>query len=216
MDNNKTKRIIADIFMICLLIIFPHLGLLPMYAFSVLLIALIWFYLRFFNEKLNDIGFRFFDFNFRAFWLGGIIGIGYAVFAFWVIGPLVKWIGLKQADVSDFNYIRHNPFNLLFLLAIACFLVIPFEELVFRGFIFTRIKAMVNNKYAFAVSGLITSILFALYHYQEGAGAVVIIFIFALFITWLYRLFGGNLWYLIFFHIFYDIFMLTAIYLGYM
>lgn len=210
------KRIIADIFMVCLLIIFPHLGLLPMYAFSILLIGLIWIYLRFFNETFSRIGFRFSDLTFRSFWMGGAIGIGYAMMAFWIIGPLVEWLGLKPADVSDFNFIRHNLFNYLFLLAIACFLVIPFEEIVFRGFVFTRVKAMLNGKYTFVASALITSILFALYHYQEGAGAVIIIFIFALFIMWLYKRFNGNLWYLIFFHITYDIFMLTAIYLGYM
>lgn len=208
------KRAIADIFMICFLIIFPHLGYCPCMLFLFLLIGSIWAYLRFFNESFSSIGFRFSDITLRSFWIGGIIGIGYAMLAFWIIGPLIEWLGLKPADVSDFKFIRHNPFNYLYLLTIACFLVIPFEEIVFRGFIFTRVKAMLNGKYAFVASAIIASVLFALYHYQEGIGAVIIIFIFALFIMWLYKLFKSNLWYLIFFHITYDVFMLTAIYLG--
>jgi membrane protease YdiL (CAAX protease family) len=98
------------------------------------------------------------------------------------------------------------------LILLAAVLVIPYEEIVFRGFIFNRVKAMFSK--SFLVSGLITSILFALYHWQEGWGAVIAIFIFALVITWLYKIFKGNLWYLIFFHIAYDVFMLTMILLG--
>jgi membrane protease YdiL (CAAX protease family) len=92
--------------------------------------------------------------------------------------------------------------------------VIPYEEVVFRGFIFNRLKKICNG--SFILSGLITSILFALYHLQEGWGAVIAIFIFALFITWLYKVFKGNLWYLIFFHLAYDVFMLTTILKGWM
>ncbi len=104
----------------------------------------------------------------------------------------------------------------MLLLVIACLLVIPFEEIVYRGFILTRIKAMINSKWAFILSGVITSIIFAFYHYQEGTGAVISIFFGSLIVIWLYKLFKGNLWYLIFYHIVYDVFMLTAIYLGYM
>jgi membrane protease YdiL (CAAX protease family) len=98
------------------------------------------------------------------------------------------------------------------LLLLAAFLVVPYEEIVFRGFIFNRVRATFNK--SFLISGVITSILFALYHWQEGIGAVIAIFIFALFITWLYKVFKGNLWYLIFFHLAYDVFMLTMIRLG--
>jgi len=203
--------------MIIFLVVFPHMGLLPMYAFSILLLLLIWGYLKLYQEGFSDIGFRFRDISFRSFWLGGSIGLGFAMLMYWLVGPLLTWWGFAPANVSDFYYIRHNFAQLLILLAIACFLVIPFEEIVYRGFIFTRVKAMAaDSKYSFAISGLITSIIFTLYHYQEGAGAMISIFMGAIFVIWLYKQFKGNLWYLIFFHIVYDIFMLTAIYLGYM
>jgi len=100
---------------------------------------------------------------------------------------------------------------------LAAIFVIPYEEIVFRGFIFTKIRNMAgSSRWAFTISGLITSVLFALYHYQEGPGSVICIFIFALFVTWLYKVIKGNLWYIIFFHILYDVFMLTAIRLGYL
>lgn len=211
------KRIATDLLMIAFLVVFPHMGLLPMFAFSILLLLLIGLYLKFFKEGFGDIGFKFSAINLKSVWLGGVIGVGYAMLAYWGIGPFFDRLGFTPANLSDFKYIRHNTINYLYLLSIAGFLVIPFEEIVFRGFIFTRIKALFGyGKWAFTLSGLITSILFALYHYQEGTGAMLSIFLFALFITWLYKVFDGNLWYLIFFHIFYDVFMLSAIYLGYM
>ncbi|SDD26845.1 CAAX protease self-immunity [Mucilaginibacter pineti] len=215
MRVNKWQRTVTDLFMIVFLIVFPHTGLLPMYAFSLLLLLLIWLYLRAYKENFSNIGFRFNAFTYKSLAVGGVIGIVYAVFTYWIISPVLTHLGFREANLSDFNYLRHNFFNYLFLLAIACFLVIPFEEILFRGFIFSRIKAMAG-KQAFKVSGLITSVLFALYHYQEGLGAVISIFLFAIITIWLLKLFKGNLWYVIFFHITYDIFMLTAIYLGYM
>ncbi|NOW93936.1 CPBP family intramembrane glutamic endopeptidase [Mucilaginibacter sp. SG564] len=217
MTANKSKRFLFDVMMIIVLVIFPHLGLMPMYAFAILLLLLIGGYLRLYKEGFSDIGFRFRDISFRSFWLGGSIGLGFAMLMYWLLGPLLTWLGFAPANVSDFYYIRHNAIQLFVLLAIASFLVIPFEEIVYRGFIFTRIRAMTDDsKYSFAISGLITSIIFTLYHYQEGAGAMISIFIGANFVIWLYKIVKGNLWYLIFFHIVYDIFMLTAIYLGYM
>jgi len=217
MTVNKSKRFLFDVMMIIVLVIFPHLGLMPMYAFAILLLLLIGGYLRLYKEGFSDIGFRFRDISFRSFWLGGSIGLGFAMLMYWLLGPLLTWLGFAPANVSDFYYIRHNAIQLFVLLAIASFLVIPFEEIVYRGFIFTRIRAMTDDsKYSFAISGLITSIIFTLYHYQEGAGAMISIFIGANFVIWLYKIVKGNLWYLIFFHIVYDIFMLTAIYLGYM
>src|SRR5258708_6021894 len=115
---------------------------------------------------------------------------------FWAIGPLIdKLFRFKPANYHDFDFIKHNTVNYVLVMVMAAVLVIPFEEIVFRGFIFTKIKEMVRApKWAFAISGLTTSILFALYHYQEGTASVICIFLFALFITWLYRVFNGNLW----------------------
>jgi membrane protease YdiL (CAAX protease family) len=103
------------------------------------------------------------------------------------------------------------------LLPLACLLVIPYEEIVFRGFIFSRLDNWFEaSSSAYLFSALLTSILFAFYHYQEGTGAVVQIFIFAMVQMSLLKKAKGNLWYVIFYHMLYDIFMLTAIYLGYM
>jgi membrane protease YdiL (CAAX protease family) len=212
MALSKQLRIWVDIIMIAFVMLFPHYGHLPMYAYPFVVLGVIWIYLNLNGESFNSIGFRFSDLKWRAFYVGGVIGLLYAAFHFWVLGPFITHLGFKSANLSDFNFIRHHFINYLLLLLLAAFLVIPYEEIVFRGFIFNRVKVMFKK--SFLISGIITSVLFALYHWQEGVGAVIAIFIFALFITWLYKVFKGNLWYLIFFHLAYDVFMLTIILLG--
>ncbi|WP_426671573.1 CPBP family intramembrane glutamic endopeptidase [Mucilaginibacter sp. McL0603] len=212
MPLSKQTRIWVDIIMIAFVMLFPHYAHLPMYAYPFVVLGVIWIYLNFNKESFASIGFRFADLKWRAFYVGGVIGLVYAAFHFWILGPFITHLGFKSANLSDFNFIRHHFINYIFLLLLAAFLVVPYEEIVFRGFIFNRVRVMFGK--SFLISAIITSILFALYHWQEGWGAVIAIFIFALFITWLYKVFKGNLWYLIFFHLLYDTFMLTMILLG--
>jgi membrane protease YdiL (CAAX protease family) len=212
MALNKKYRLWLDIILIAFAMLFPHYGHLPMYAYPFVVLGVIWIYLNLNRENFSSIGFRFSDLKMRAFVLGSGIGLVYAAFHYWVLGPFITHLGFKSANLSDFNFIRHHFVNYILLILLASILVIPYEEIVFRGFIFNRVKAMFKG--SFIIGGLITSALFALYHWQEGTGAVIGIFVFALFITWLYKVFKGNLWYLIFFHIMYDVFMLTMILLG--
>lgn len=200
------------------MVLFPHLVPLPFFGYVPVVLAICWWYLRMNKQTFSDIGFRFADFRWRALLLGGGIGVAYAFFLCAVLGPLILRVtGWPPADVSAFYYIRHNTMGFIILLTVASLVAIPYEEIIFRGFIFTRIREMLPaGKWNFACSGLLTSILFAFYHIQEGASAVLTIFIGALFITWLYRIFKGNLWYLIFFHITSDIFLFTAIRMGYL
>ena len=214
MAFNKNLRILADIVMIAVVMLFPHYGHLPMYVYPFVVLGLVWIYLNFSHESFTSIGFRFSDLKWRPFYTGGALGLVFAAFQFWILGPFIIHLGFKHANLSDFSFIRHHFINYIFLVLLAAILVIPYEEIVFRGFIFNRVRAIFKSKSSFVVSGLVTSILFSLYHWQEGTGAMLGIFIFALFINWLYKLFKGNLWYLIFFHILYDIFMLTMILSG--
>jgi len=212
---NDNLRLVLDIVLIAFVMLFPHYGHLPMYAFPFVVLGAIWIYLNLVGESFTSIGFRFNDLKWRAVYIGGGIGLLYAAFHFWLLGPFLTHIGFRHANLSDFAYIKHNPINFLLLILLASVLVIPYEEIAFRGFILNRLKGILGDKgNAFSYSGLLASILFALYHWQEGWGAMIAIFIFAVIITWVYRKFKSNLWYAIFFHIAYDVFMLTMILMG--
>src|ERR1700761_3894482 len=162
MALNKKVRVWIDIALIAFVMLFPHFGHLPMYAFPFVVLGVIWIYLNLNGESFAAIGFRFSDLKMRAFLVGGTIGLLYAAFSYWILGPFITHLGFKSANLSDFNFIRHHFLNYIFLVLLAAFLVIPFEEIAFRGFSFTRIKAMVSN--SFFTSGIITSVLFAAYH----------------------------------------------------
>ncbi|MGZ3776073.1 MAG: CPBP family intramembrane glutamic endopeptidase [Mucilaginibacter sp.] len=201
--------------MVTFVILFPHYGQLPMYAYPFLILGVLWLYLHLFGERFKNIGFRFNDFNWHAIFIGGVAGLLYAIFNFELLGPLLMHLGFKQPNLSDFAHIRHHFINFLLLILLASLIVIPYEEIIFRGFILNRLKVFFGDKgNAFSFSGLLASILFALYHWQEGWGAIITIFIFAVITTFVYRKFKSNLWYAIFFHITYDVFMLTMILIG--
>jgi len=201
--------------MVTFVMLFPHYGQLPMYAYPFLILGVLWLYLYLVGERFKNIGFRFAHFNWRAIGIGGIAGLLFAVFNFELLGPWLMHLGFRQPNLSDFAFIRHHFLNFVLLILLASLIVIPYEEIVFRGFILNRLKVFFgDNGNAFSFSGLFASILFALYHWQEGWGAMIAIFIFAVIITFIYRKFKSNLWYAIFFHITYDVFMLTMILIG--
>jgi membrane protease YdiL (CAAX protease family) len=81
---------------------------------------------------------------------------------------------------------------------------------------FTQLRKMLEKTQTnFILPGFITSLIFGFYHLQQGLGGIVHAFIFGIVVTILYKLFKGNLWYLIFFHAMYDTIAITAIRLGY-
>jgi uncharacterized protein len=214
-NNWKTHTI--DILMILFVMVFPHIGLLPMFLYPFVVLGILWSYLKMQHKTFDHIGFRFRDINLLSLLLGGAAGLAYAAFAYWLLDPLIALLGFVPANLDDFAFLRHQTKNYLYLLTLACLFVIPYEEIIFRGFIFSKVEQWFKwTARTFLFSALVTSILFALYHYQEGAGAVLQIFIFALVQMVLFKAAQRNLWYMIFFHIAYDIFMLTAIWLGYL
>jgi len=62
-------------------------------------------------------------------------------------------------------------------------------------------------------AGLITSIIFGLYHWQQGYLGIISATFSGLFWTYLFKRFGRNLWYTIFSHAIFDTITLTLIYL---
>lgn len=201
--------------MIGFMLIFPQLGLLPIFIYPFVVLFICWLYLKLYGEKFSDIGFKFSALGWKPFITGSAIGLAYAIVDYLLLGPfMINIIGLNKANISDFTFVKYSIFNLLWILAIAWLIGVPYEEIVFRGFIFTRIKAMIKGSWRFGISVLITSMLFAIYHVQQGVSGVLNAFLFSLVISILYKAFKGNLWYLIFFHAMYDTFMFVMIHLG--
>jgi len=208
----------TDALMIVFVSVVPHVAGLPMIIYPPLILLIVYLYLRYYKQTFSNIGFRWKDISWRALIVGSILGVAWAAVLYFFLGPLVlRLTGLPSANLSDFNNIRHDFKQFIGLLLIAWLLVIPYEEIIFRGFILTLLRRLFGNtRRGFWMAGFVQSLLFTGYHYQEGYSAMICIFIGAVLTLALYKLFNGNLWYLIFFHAAYDTVMLTLFRYGYL
>lgn len=211
--NTRRLELFTDTLMILFCVLLPHVARLPMFAYPAIVLLAVWGYLRWKRQTFADIGFRWKDLHFKAVLVGAGIGVLWTAFVIFVLGPgLLKLTGLPPADLHDFYFIRDDRAKFIQLLLIACVWVIPYEEIIFRGFMLYTTRRWMP----LIMASLVTSILFAFYHWQEGASAVITIFLGALLSVWLLKRFRFNLWYVIFFHITYDVIMLSLVRYGYL
>ena len=196
--------------------LFPHFGFLAIpFYYIVPVLLFVWLFLKRSGEKFIDLGFSFKRFEVKSIFIGAIAAVLLFVFLHYLFYPLLsKIIDLKPANLDDFKNIRHHFVNYVFIL-IAGFVVGGFyEELIFHGFVFTRIEKMVDGKYAVVLSFICTNLIFSLYHIQLGTSGMLNAFIAGCAYHALMIKFDRNLWYSIFFHAFFDAIALTYIYLG--
>ena len=212
---NRSIVFVGDILMIAFLWIFPHIGILPIYAYPVLLVLLLWVWLRFQKKDLNSIGLQWNRISAKSLIVGTAIAFVYFVLYYFLIGPfLADLLSIPKSDVSDFYFVRSSFSKYIIILAIAWLMAVPFEEIVFRGFVFCKLQEWTNKK--FWLAGVVCSLLFGLYHIQQGLGGIIHSFVFGIFTILLYKYFKGNLWYLIFFHSAYDTIAITTIRMGFL
>jgi len=209
-------KIIFNLLVITFVFLFPHFGFLPvpfLYVLPVLLV--VWWFLKRSGENFTDIGFDFKRFEIKSIFVGAASAIVLFVFLQYVFFPLLSTIiELHPANLEDFKNIKHHPFNFIFIL-IAGFIVGGlYEELVFHGFVFTRIEKIVKGKLVVPIAFILTNVIFGLYHFQLGTAGMLNAFLGGCAYQYLMIKFYRNLWYSIFFHAFFDAIGLTYIYLG--
>ena len=90
------------------------------------------------------------------------------------------------------------------------------EEILFRGFLITRISKFIKvNKFSDLISLFITSILFGLCHLYQGLSGAISTGIIGLIFGIIFLSFNKNLWYSILTHGFVNLTSLTILYFGY-
>ena len=150
----------------------------------------------------------------RTLGMAVLFAVAYFLLYYFIISPLLtNYLHVPRSNVSDFYFVRSSFSRYITILVIAWLLAVPFEEIIFRGFIFYKLLHWTGKK--FWLAGLISSILFGAYHLQQGTGGVIHAFIFGMVAVLLLKYFKGNLWPLIFFHAAYDTAAITAIRFGY-
>lgn len=213
----KTKEILVSLCAIAFVVLFPHTGLIPLpFGYCIPVLLLVWLVLKISKETFSSIGFSVKEISVRALAIGIVTSILLFAFLNGVFFPLLqKFKDLPPVDLGDIAKIKGNTGFYIFLLAMGWLVGGLYEEIIFHGFIFTRLEKLLPAKYAVAAAFIICNIIFALYHLQLGTEGVITAFIAGCIYHALMLRNKRNMWYAIFCHAAYDTIALTYIYAGY-
>jgi membrane protease YdiL (CAAX protease family) len=182
MNSQSFGQDILKVFIIAFLILFPHFVPLPLYSYAVVCLAVIIFYLRRQKKTVRDLGLKRNGLTAHTFVVGIISALLWIAFNKWVYHPLITHFFVVE-PYTEYDFIRNKLTNLVITIVAAWIIGGFYEELIFRGFIQTTIREwFVKSRHSFWLAGLSTSILFGLYHWQQGIFGIIPSFL------------GGLLW----------------------
>ena len=215
-ESSNALKIFLSILTIAFCFFVPHYANLTIFIYPVVVLVVVWLYLKYISkESFSNIFFSFKRFHVKAIWIGIIAAILLSLFFRFAWDPLINSIlPSGKIDLSDFSNIRSSPVNYVIFLLIALLVGGFYEEIIFHGFIFTRFEKIFKGKWATPVAFILTTIIFGLYHFQQGIKGILLTAIAGAVYHALILKFNRNLWYGVFVHAFFDFIGLTLIYLG--
>ena len=212
----KFKEILINIIAICTIFILPHAEVIPTFGYSIPIILLVWLILKYSKETFSDIGFSFKRFEPRSVLIGGLVAIVTVAFMQLIFFPALEYVAtFEEKDVGLYDFIRENKWQYFFTLIMGWLIGGLYEEIVFHGFIFTRLEKMIQGKYSTHISFVITASIFGGYHFQLGTLGLINALIVGAVYLGLFLFFNRNLWYAIICHGVYNTIVMTLIFYGY-
>ena len=213
----SVKKILINIIEICVILFLPHLGLIPNFGYSIPILLFVWLLLKYSKETFSDIGFSFNRFNLKSVLIGSLVAVfTLSIMQLAFFPALEYFINFEETDDGLYDFIRENKWQYFFIIIMGWLVGGIYEEIVFHGFIFSRLEKIIPGNYATATAFLGTAILFGLYHFQLGAAGLLNALIVGAAYLALFLLYKRNLWYSIFCHGVYNTIAITLIYYGYM
>lgn len=208
------KANVTSVLLIIFLLTFPHLAGLPYYSYAIVCSLLLLFYLKKKQIKLQELGLIKNGINRKILFYGIGSGVLWLVFMQWVYIPSIKYV-FQPPNYNEYNFIQGNLSALAITLTAAWIIGGLYEELIFRGFIqYTFMKWITKTQYSFWISAALTSLLFGLYHAQQGIFGIVPAILGSLYWSALLQRSKGRLWTVILSHATYDTTALIMIYYG--
>jgi len=121
----------------------------------------------------------------------------------------------ESADMSGYNYLQGN-LPMLIVALIAIFIGSSFgEEVIYRGFLITRISEFnLKDKNWTRIAVVVSSVIFGLIHYDWGPMGIVQTGLMGLAFAISFIILKRNLWILIFAHAYMDSILMIQMYLG--
>ena len=213
---SNALKIFLSVLTIAFCFFIPHYANLTIFVYPIVILFVVWLFLKYvFRETFADIFFSFKRFKIKAIWVGVIAAILLSLFFRFAWDPFINSIlPSGKIDLSDFANIRNSPVNYVIILIIALLVGGFYEEIIFHGFIFIRLEKTFKGKWATSAAFILTTIIFGLYHFQQGIKGILLTAIAGAVYHALILKFNRNLWYGVFVHAFFDFIGLTLIYLG--
>ena len=172
------------------------------------------------GESLQELGVHSFPRNPRSLLkLAGcaILALLMAILSF-VLGSILmaNIVGIpEQADTSGYSFLSGNLPALILVLS-GVFVASSFgEELIYRGFLTSRLAALLGeSRKGWIWAGIVSSILFGLAHYSWGWMGIVQTTFMGGALVYAWRRFGANLWVVILAHAIMDLILMVQMYLA--
>ncbi len=153
----------------------------------------------------------------RRIWLVGLIVVLFIALKLFVQQPVVDWIrtlwAVPPSDTSFFDHIYGNFGAYIGWLVIAWTAGGFAEEIIFRGYLMTRVADLAGNTmlaWIFAI--LFQAAIFGLGHWYQGPGGMIGVGVGAVLSGLIFMLANRNLWALIITHGLWDSLGITLIY----
>jgi membrane protease YdiL (CAAX protease family) len=173
MNTRNLGQDMLKIFIIAFLVLFPHFVPLPFYSYAIVCLAVIIFYLRRQRKTLRDLGLKRNGLTAHTFFIGIVSALLWVAFNKWVYHPFITRFFVVE-PYTEYDFIRNKVTNLIITIIAAWLIGGFYEEIAFRGFIHTSIQQWFKKfKYSFWFAGVLTSILFGLYHWQQGIFGII-------------------------------------------
>jgi membrane protease YdiL (CAAX protease family) len=216
-EKTSVKEIIYILLAIGFIFFFPQFGFIPVpFGYAILITVATWFFLKTTGEDFSHLGFSFKRFELKAVIIGSLAGVLIFVLLQYLFFPLLRIIiQIEPARLDGFKQVRHHTGNYIFFVLMGFLGGGFYEELIFHGFIFTRLEKMIPGRHKILVAFLSTNIIFGLYHFQLGPSGVLNAFLAGCAYHAVMLKYNRNLWYSFFAHGIFDLIAFTYIYLGY-
>ncbi len=200
-----------EFLVVILLVVFPHLVPLPFYSYAIVCLLVLYFFLRHQGGIFRNIGLLKKGFTLRAVAIGILSALAWVGFMQSLYIPLIKHL-FTVPDYTEYNFIRENPSTLIMTITAAWLIGGLYEEIVFRGYIQNLLQKRIVSRFSIAISILLTSLLFGLYHWQQDIYGIVAAVLGGLFWGILYKKVNNNLWIPVISHAVFDTITLVLIY----
>lgn len=212
---SRRRGLFAPLLVVAIVVLFPHIAPLPFYSYALVCAAAIHVELRRHGARFRDLGLERAGVTPSTIVIGIASGLAWSAFMKSVYIPIAKALAGGADTYDEYDFIRQHPLNLAVALVAAWLVGGLYEEMAFRGYVSRVVSDLLGGfRSGRILAGAVVSLLFGLYHWQQGAWGIVAATLGGFYWSGLVAWRGGSLWVAVLAHAVYDTTALILIYRG--